>query len=124
MMFALTIVLFIETMSDLEKCLKCNTERFKSNGSVPARSFCNLPLDPRLMRLFGTSNLAKLVQEHGKVSHSSVMHDIHDAPVWKDALREMEYFEGTQGGFLSVSAQMELILLVTFDVTTQCGILC
>ena len=78
-------IIYRNHMSDLEKCPKCNTERFKSNGSVRPRSLCYLPLGPRLMRLFGTSNLAKLVQEHGKVSHSPVMHDIHDAPVRKDA---------------------------------------
>ena len=91
-------IIYQNHMSDLEKCPKCNTEQFKSNGSIPARMFCYLPLGPCLMRLFGTSNLAKLVQEHGKVSHTSVMHDIHDAPVWKDAYERNGIFGGDSRG--------------------------
>ena len=44
-----------------------------------------LPVGPRLVRLFGTHKLAKIIQAHGLrcCSDGLVMYDIHDSPSWK-----------------------------------------
>ena len=102
-------VIFRGIISGLEKCPKCSTDIFKSTGStrIPARTFYYLPLGPRLKRLFGTSNMAKLVQEHGNMLSSSILHDVHNSPAWKLAYeRAQEFLVVIQEEFLSVSALM------------------
>lgn len=89
-------IIFRNNNSDLEKCPKCSANRFKSEGKS-ARTFQYLPLGPRLKRLFGTSSLAKLVQEHG-MSSTTVLHDIHDSPSWKYAYGSSGVFEGDSRG--------------------------
>ena len=77
-------IIFRNSFSELDKCPKCNSDRYKSAGNlVPMRSFHYLPLGPRLERIFGTSNFAQIIQEHN--TNSSVLYDIHNSPMWKSA---------------------------------------
>ena len=77
-------IIFRGDHTDLETCPTCGANRYKQTG-IPAKRFTYLPVGPRLVRLFGTSNLAKIVQAHG-LHHSTKhvsMYDIHDSPTWK-----------------------------------------
>lgn len=51
------------------------------------RRFTYLPIGPRLVRLFGSSNMAHLVQSHSSRVSSFEMYDIHDSPQWDDNYR-------------------------------------
>lgn len=68
----------------LDTCTVCGASRYDDTGS-PAKRFTYLPVGPRLVRLFGTPNLAKIVQAHGLNNSSEIMYDIHDSPTWKMA---------------------------------------
>lgn len=52
---------------------------------MPARRFTYLPVGPRLVRLFGTKNLAEIIQSHGlhQSSKRTYLYDIHDSIAWK-----------------------------------------
>ena len=92
-------IIFRDNFCELHKCPKCNANRYKSKSKcVPVRTFYYLPIGPRLRRLFGTSNLAQLVQEHGGITPSSILFDLHDSPLWKSAYSDSGVFEGDKRG--------------------------
>ena len=92
-------VIFRGSLADLEKCPKCNADRYKSTGKyVPNRRFYYLPLGPRLKRMFGNSNLAQLVQAHKVLPMKSIMFDVHDSPAWRSAYSDTGMFEGDSRG--------------------------
>ena len=64
-------------------CPTCGASRYASG--VPAKRFTYLPVGPRLVRLFGTSNLSQIIQAHGlKYQDSStVSYDVQNSPAWK-----------------------------------------
>ena len=70
--------------TDLDSCPMCGASRYTKPG-IPARTYTYLPVGPRLVQLFGTHNLAKIIQGHGLrcCSDGLVMYDIHDSPSWK-----------------------------------------
>ena len=93
-------VLFRGRYATLTECPICNSQRYK-NKSTPYRSFLYLPIGPRLEGIFGTANLAKLVQAHGHSSHAAsaqVMSDIHSALAWKTAYKQEGIFRGDSRG--------------------------
>ena len=69
-----------------DECPVCESKRYNSKRQA-MRRFTYLPVGPRLIRLFGTSNLAKLVQSHSTVSSSSAMFDVQDSPSWCETYR-------------------------------------
>ena len=78
-------VVFRGRHTDLSACPTCGASRFTDQGA-PAKRFTYLPIGPRLVRLFGTSNLSKLVQAHGsRCSEAGMMYDVHDSPSWSSA---------------------------------------
>ena len=79
----------------LTECPVCNSKWYKKNS--PYRRFQYLPLGPRLERIFGTANLAKLVQGHGHSSGTSVS-DIHFSFAWKAAYSKEGVFGGDYRG--------------------------
>ncbi len=92
-------IIFRGINADLIKCPKCNANRYKSTGkSVPVRRFHYLPLGPRLQRLFGTSNLAQLVQAHQNIAPNSTMFDLHDSPIWRSSYSDTGMFKGDPRG--------------------------
>ena len=92
-------ILFNKEFETLKECPKCNAPRYK-HGTIPFRKFVYLPIGPRLERLFGTSNLAQLVQSHSGSDFEvpDVMHDIHDSPVWKFAYSKLGIFNNDKRG--------------------------
>ena len=72
--------------TDLNACPTCGASRY-INQEVPAKRFTYLPIGPRLVRLFGTCSLSKIVQAHGMRLRegSSLMYDIHDSLSWSSA---------------------------------------
>lgn len=62
-------IIFRDTYAALKECPVCNAQRYKRN-MIPCRRFQYLPMGPRLERLFGTTNLAQLVQAHIEYSDS------------------------------------------------------
>ena len=106
-------ILFRGEHTDRDTCPVCGESRYVNQGT-PARRFTYLPVGPRLVRLFGTQNLAKIVQAHGLHLSSPKMHmyDIHDSPAWRlayssDGLFSSEYrsiyFAFNTDGFNSYS---------------------
>ena len=92
-------VIFRGPNADLENCLKCIANRYKSREKcAPHRRFHYLPLGPRLERLFGTSNLPQLVQAHKCLPMCSTMFDVHDSPAWENAYSDAGMFEGDSRG--------------------------
>ncbi len=77
-------IVFRGVHTDLDSCPICGTSRYMKPG-IPARTYTYLPVGPRLVRLFGTHNLAKIIQAHGLrcCSDGLIMYDIHDSPSWK-----------------------------------------
>ena len=75
----------------LNSCPVCGISLYDSNGN-PTKRFTYLPVGPRLVRMFGTPNLAKLVQAHGLRSNSEFMYDIHDSPAWEMAYSNIGEF--------------------------------
>lgn len=91
-------ILFCGMYADLLECPKCHSARYKC-GSLPVRKFIYLPLGPWLEQLFGTANLAELVQSHNAGrSSQGLMYDIHDAPMWREAYKPDGVFEGDSRG--------------------------
>ena len=93
-------VLFRGRYATLTECPICNSCRYK-NKDIPYRRFLYLPIGPRLERIFGTANLAKLVQAHGHPSSMAsmqVMSDVHSSPAWKNAYKQEGVFRGDNRG--------------------------
>ncbi len=88
-------VIFRGAYSSLTECPVCHSPRFKD--SIPLRWFIYLPLGPRLERMFGTPNLAKIVQCHA-TSNGPAMYDIHQSPAWKAAYSIEGIFGGDDRG--------------------------
>ena len=42
--------------------------------------------------------MAQLVQEHGGITPSSILFDLHDSPLWKSAYSDSGVFEGDKRG--------------------------
>lgn len=74
-------IIFRGDYIDLETCPTCGANHYEKPGT-PAKRFTYLPIGPRL---FGTSNLAKVVQAHGLQCNTEdvCMYDVHDSPAWK-----------------------------------------
>ena len=75
-------VIFHGAYATLTECPICKSKRHKKNDSQ-YRHFQYLPLGPRLERIVGTANLAKLVQAHGNSSGTS--EQVHSSLTWKAA---------------------------------------
>ena len=92
-------VIFCGAHATLTECPICNSNRYKKKNS-PYRRFQYLPLGPRLERIFGTANLAQLVQAHGHSSGTSeqVLSDIHSSLAWKAAYSDEGVFRGDSRG--------------------------
>lgn len=90
-------ILFRNEYSDLSSCPTCGRNRYKRD-LIPERRFVYMPLGPRLERLFGTSNLAQIVQAHDVPSNSNSMYDIQDSPAWKEAYSSTGIFNGDARG--------------------------
>ena len=68
-----------------------------SGTSIPAHTFSYLPLRPRIARLFGTPNLAEVVQTH-LTEKTDEMNDIHDSPSWRRVYSLQGVFAGDSRG--------------------------
>ena len=90
-------IIFRGKHATLTECPICGAKRYKTSN-IPFRRFRYLPIGPRLERLFGTANLAHLVQAHGGLNSVSVMTDIHHSPTWNDAYSIDDVFEDDPRG--------------------------
>lgn len=90
-------IIFRKDYSDCNKCPKCGELRYTKLG-IAAKHFIYLPIGPRLVRLFGTSNLSEVVQAHGLHVSGSTLYDIHDSPVWKAAYSNSGQFSSDNRG--------------------------
>ena len=94
-------ILFRGEYASLSKCPKCSHGRYVPNGgTIPARRFTYLPLKPRIVRLFGTSNIAQILQSHAIVREHEMerIFDIQQSPAWKKAYGIDGVFEGDSRG--------------------------
>ena len=92
-------VIFQNELAEVDMCPKCDAHRYKSTGNnIPVRRFHYLPLGPRLERLFGTSNLAQLVQAHKTLPVPSTLFDIPDSPMWRSTYSHSGVFGGDPRG--------------------------
>jgi hypothetical protein len=94
-------IIFRGTYATLTECPICNAQRYKRN-KIPCRRFQYLPVGPRLERLFGTTNLAQLVQAHidrcGICTTDSILSDIHSSPAWAATYSKDGIFKGDARG--------------------------
>ena len=74
-------VLFRGEYSNLTQCPRCGLKRLTGPA---ARRFMYLPLKPRLMRLFGNSCMAEVLQKH-LCTDQNQLQDIHNSPVCRNA---------------------------------------
>ena len=86
-------IIFRNDYAKYNTCPKCGESRYAKTGSA-AKRFLYLPVGPRLVRLFGTSNLSQIVQAHGLhiSGHGLSMYDVHDSPAWKFAYSNLGQF--------------------------------
>lgn len=90
-------VIFRGAYATLTECPVCTSKRYKTK-MIPYRRFQYLPIGPRLERMFGTANLAQLVQAHGLLATSSVLCDIQQSSTWKTAYSGDGIFKGDSRG--------------------------
>ncbi len=88
-------IIYRGNYAELDKCPVCSTKRY-IRGRFPAKQFHYLPIGPRLVRIFATSNLAQILQAHS--TNSSDMCDVHDSPSWRDVYNEGGIFDGDRRG--------------------------
>ena len=89
-------VVFRNEFANLAQCPKCNSERYLSANSTKAhRTYIYLPLKPRLTRMFGTANIAAVLQSHVIIQGkgSAGVYDIQRSSAWEAA-----YNDGIFGG--------------------------
>lgn len=82
--------------AELDQCPMCGASRY-IRSHIPAKPFTYLPIGPRLVRLFGTSNLAQIVQSHSS-EFCSLMYDIQDSPTWRNMYNKDGIFLGDPRG--------------------------
>lgn len=82
--------------AERDRCPICDTSRY-TRGLIPAKPFTYLPIGPRLVRLFGTSNLAQIIQSHSSEFHP-LMYDIQDSPAWRNVYDNDGVFLGDPRG--------------------------
>ena len=75
-------IVYRNQYSRVQSYPSCGESRY-SHSRVPAKTLTYLPLGPRLKHMFGTENLAKIVQEHG-FEDTSKMYDLHHSPGRKE----------------------------------------
>ena len=91
-------ILFRGENLSLSECPVCHAKRYVTGSShVAVKRFIYLPIAPRLIRLFGTANLAFIVQNHVP-STNEVMYDIHHSPMWKEAYSKDGIFQEDKRG--------------------------
>ena len=58
---------------------------YKRGTSKPKRTYTYMQIGPSIVRLFGTKNLSKLIQDHQlkKNDISKTLNDYHDTETWK-----------------------------------------
>lgn len=94
-------IIYRKDYAQLSTCPKCGEPRYTKPG-VAVKHFIYLPTGPRLVHLFGTSNLSQIVQAHGMHVTGSTMYDVHDSPVWKLAYSNSGQFSSDcRGIFLT-----------------------
>ncbi len=93
-------VIFSNLYAELSKCPKCGSGRYISEKhKTPVRTFTYLPVGPRLVRFFGTANMAKIVQAHlDECQDDDEMYDIHNSPAWRSAYKHTGVFKGDGRG--------------------------
>ena len=91
-------LIFRKENENLTECPKCDTPRYIEHSSVPVRHFSYLPLKPRLMRFFGSANLAEVLQSHAQLPINDSIVDIHQAEAWKEAYSSNGVFKGDPRG--------------------------
>jgi len=65
-------IIFRGKDKSLLECPLCGSKRYISEEStIPVRRFTYLPLKPRLIRLFGNQNMAKILQSHATIQESA-----------------------------------------------------
>ena len=90
-------ILFRKEYAELSQCSICNAQRFKPGTHIPARQFTYLPIGPRLVRIYGTSSTAQMLQTHNNSSNCT-MYDIHDSRFWSNAYSTEGVFKGDSRG--------------------------
>lgn len=90
------------TYAHLKQCPVCGKDRYVPVNDAATRPVCKrrfdyIPLGPRLARIYGEENLAKIVQSHPGsrnelLEKDNNMWDIHNAPKWKDLYSETVFF--------------------------------
>ena len=80
-------IVFRNEYCSLSECPKCKSERYVSGKSLQAvRRYTYLPLKPRLTRLFGTANMAAVLQSHTTLSgRNARVYDIQQSSAWETA---------------------------------------
>lgn len=101
-------IIFRKEYESLSVCPKCDKRRYVSDQSrIPTRRFTYLPLKPRLVRLFGNSNMAQILQSHATIKNPDTdnFFDLHGSEGWKNAYSINGVFKGDPRGIsLSICA--------------------
>jgi len=92
-------IIFHKEYTNAITCPKCASARY-IHKNIPAKKFVYLPLRPQIVRIFNYKTMAKLVQAHPGAleSSSSLMYDIHDSRVWKEAYSKTGIFREDHRG--------------------------
>lgn len=90
-------ILFRNEYAEDTVCPKCKANRY-INARQPIRKFIYLPIGPRLIRMFGSKNIARLLQDHFASSSTEFMYDIHHSPTWAEAYSCHGIFSGDLRG--------------------------
>ena len=77
-------ILYRNEYVSLDKCPKCGESRYEENGVSPAKVLWYFPIIPRLKRLYGNKDTAKLLTWHNdeRIEDNKLRHPA-DAPQWK-----------------------------------------
>ena len=94
-------IIFRKEYELLSVCPRCGGRRYVSDQfDIPTRRFTYLSLKPRLIRLFGNSNMAQVLQSHATIKNSDTnsVFDLHESWGWKSAYSSNGVFKGDPRG--------------------------
>ena len=92
-------IVFRKEYESLVKCPKCDSGRY-NKSNTPVRRFTYLPIRPRLARLFGSANMAAVLQSHTTLGGTGIrkVYDVQQSKAWEAAYSTSGIFGGDPRG--------------------------
>ena len=102
----------------------CHVKCYAYGSNIPVKRYTYLPVGPRLIQLFGTPNIASIVQNHIPSSSKwNDVYDIHRSPSWSEVYAKRWCFKETNVGSHFPYVLMESTHSARIELLIPCGLL-